>query len=133
MPVAFQFRGPTGGPHHSPIEGDHAMKNLTPHAIVIRTAEGDTTVEPSGSVARVASTETVVPAGTGIAGVDIPVATREWGEVSGLPAEGEPCIVSALVLGRVPGRKGVYAPDTGPTAIRDEKGQIMAVTRLIAA
>ena len=109
------------------------MKNLTQHAIVVRTAVGDVTIQPSGTVARVASTEAVVPDGTVIDGAAIPVATRAWGEVSGLPTEGEPCIVSALVLGRVPGRKGVYAPDTGPTAIRDEKGQIMAVTRLIAA
>jgi prophage antirepressor-like protein len=27
----------------------------------------------------------------------------------------------------------VFAPDTGPTAIRDERGQIVAVTRLIRA
>ena len=26
-----------------------------------------------------------------------------------------------------------FAPDTGPTAIRDERGQIVAVTRLVAA
>jgi hypothetical protein len=109
------------------------MLNLTPHPIVIRTDAGDVIIPPSGQVARVSSTETVVPDGTMIDGVPISVARREWGDVQGLPPEGEPCIVSALVLGRVPGRKAVYAPDTGPTAIRGENGQIEAVIRLIAA
>lgn len=29
------------------------------------------------------------------------------------------------------GTKGVYAPDTGPTAVRNEKNQIVTVTRLV--
>lgn len=106
------------------------MINLTPHAITIRIASGDVTVPLGGTVARVATRDEVVgqcPA-TGA-----PIVRRVFGEVEGLPPEGEPCLVSALVLAAVPGRAGVYAPDTGPTAIRDEKGQIIAVTRLVAA
>lgn len=104
------------------------MLNLTPHSITLRAGGGDITLPPSGAVARVKTREE--PAGE-ITGM--PVIMRTFGEVEGLPPEGTPCIVSALVANAVPGRKGVYAPDTGPTAIRDEKGQIVAVTRLVAA
>ncbi|RLI11543.1 hypothetical protein DRO33_03915 [Candidatus Bathyarchaeota archaeon] len=38
-------------------------------------------------------------------------------------------VVSSLVAQAVKGRKDVVAPDTGPTAIRNEQGQIVAVTR----
>lgn len=113
------------------------MLNLTPHPITIRTATGDVTYAPSGTVARVAAVETARP---GVWAVDheggteqsVPVVSREWGAVSGLPSSGETCLVSSLVLGAVaPGTRGVYAPDTGPTAVRDAAGQIVAVTRLV--
>jgi hypothetical protein len=105
--------------------------NLTPHAITIRAEDGtETTIQPSGSVARVSTTDEVVDT-CPITGA--PIVRRVFGEVTGLPAEGTPCLVSALVLSAVPGRAWVYAPDTGPTAIRNESGQIVAVTRLVAA
>ena len=47
--------------------------------------------------------------------------------------EGVECIVSAMVASAVPGRAGVFAPDTGDTALRNEKGFVIAVTRLVAA
>lgn len=104
------------------------MINLTPHAIVLRRENGtEVTFPPSGKLARVASSEVTVGEYEGI-----PIVTRKFGEPEGLPEEGELCLVSALVLGTVPGRKGVYAPDSGPSAIR-ENGQIVAVTRLVAA
>lgn len=78
-------------------------------------------------MARVASFEKVVESFNGI-----PVIERVLGDVQGLPEEGTPCLVSAMVLAACPGRKGVFAPDSGPTAIRVD-GQIMAVTRLVAA
>lgn len=107
------------------------MINLTPHPIVIRCQDGtETTIPPSGTVARVSTTDEVV--GTcPVTGA--PIVRRVFGEVIGLPEEGVPCLVSSLVLSAVPGREGVYAPDTGPTAIRNESGQIVAVTRLVAA
>lgn len=37
--------------------------------------------------------------------------------------------VSSLVAQAVVGREDVVAPDTGPTAIRDEAGRIVAVRR----
>jgi len=105
--------------------------NCTPHAIVLRKPDGtDITVPPSGQVARVSMAETDI--GT-VAG--LPTIRREPGEVTGLPAEqpGTIILVSAMVLAAVSGRGDVYAPDTGPTAVRDERGHIVAVTRLVAA
>jgi len=103
--------------------------NLTPHTVVIwRDDGGKIEIPPSGTIARVSTRDVVVGAVDGV-----PVIRQEYGEVTGLPEEGTPCIVSALVRAAVPGRRWVYSPDTGPTAIRDERGQVVAVTRLIAA
>ena len=104
--------------------------NLTPHEIKIITEGGELSIPPSGTIARVKTIER--DAGT-LAG--IPVVSRQFGEVENLPdpEEGIAYIVSALVLEAAKGRDDVYAPDTGPTAIRNESGQIMAVTRLIKA
>ena len=102
------------------------MINLTPHAITV----GTVTFPPSGTVARVSAVDELIglcPA-TGV-----PIVRRALGAVTGLPEKGEPCLVSALVLAAVPGRAGVFAPDTGPSAVRNEHGQIVAVTRLVAA
>jgi hypothetical protein len=105
------------------------MLNLTPHPITLQLPDGSrVTFAPSGTIARVSTTD--ADAGT-VAGV--PVIRRTWGAVTGLPTDGTPCIVSSLVLGAMPaGTQGVYAPDTGPTAIRDDKGHVVAVTRLVA-
>lgn len=107
------------------------MLNLTPHAITVRSQDGeDHTFHPSGLVARVATEETVIGKCL-ITGA--PIVRRTFGDPQGLPEAGTPCIVSALVAGACAGRPGVFAPDSGPTAIRDERGQIVAVTRLVAA
>jgi len=110
------------------------MVNLTPHAIVLRDAEGtDHVVPPSGIVARVSST----PGAVGlVAGIPVPVAAPEaFGEIEGLPAPapGTIYIVSAMVGARV-SRADVLMPGTGPAdgAVRNEKGHIVAVTRLKA-
>lgn len=42
-------------------------------------------------------------------------------------------VVSALVASRCAGRPDVYSPDTGPTAIRDDEGRIVAVRGLVRA
>ena len=105
--------------------------NCTPHAIVLRAPDGtDTTVPPSGDIARVTMTEADVHAVAGM-----PVIRREPGEVTGLPPAqaGTIVLVSAMVLAAVTGRDDVYAPDTGATAVRDERGHIVAVTRLVTA
>lgn len=119
--------------------------NLTPHALVLRTADGDITVPPSGQQARVATKSGAVSAREGI---PVLVASpTSYGSVEGIPepVEGTFYLVSALVLGRV-SRPDVFAPGTGPQdgAVREpdtlpdgspnpRKGQIIAVTRLIAA
>ena len=110
------------------------MINLTPHAIVLRTPAGDTTFPASGQVARVSTIST--PVGVVVAGV--PVVRNTYGPVTGLVRDAQgvplPCIVSGMVLAALPaGTINVYAPATGPTAIRDDKGQIVAVTELVAA
>lgn len=103
--------------------------NLTPHALSVMLPDGSTiTIAPSGIIARVATEEVVVDQ---VAGV--PVIERRFGAVEGLPEEGTLCLVSAMVAAAVPGRKGVYAPDTGATAHRNDKGHIVAVTRLVKA
>lgn len=107
--------------------------NLTPHAIVLRDAHGtDHTIEKSGVVARVTASagEPVT-----VEGIPVPVAPAVvFGAVEGLPA---PCagtvyIVSGLVGGCCAGRSDVLVPGTGPAdgAVRNEKGHIVAVTRL---
>jgi hypothetical protein len=105
------------------------MINLTPHPITLRREDGsEVTYQPSGRVARVNTDERVIAIRDGI-----PVIVRNTGDATGLPVEGTPCLVSAMVLAAVPGRAHVYAPDSGATAIRDERGQVVAVTRLVAA
>lgn len=120
------------------------MLNLTPHPITLKCLDGkEITFPPSGTVARVSTIESIigtmdvasVPADAqgNTNGHRITVVRRSFGEVTGLPEEGVECIVSAMVLGAIPGRRGVFAPDTGDTAIRNEKGFVVAVTRLVAA
>ena len=110
------------------------MLNLTPHAIVLRLPSGeDVTFQPSGTVARVATIATAT--GEFVAGV--PVVRNTYGPVGGLVRDERgvpvPCIVSGMVLGALPaGTPNVYAPATGATAIRDERGHIIAVTELVA-
>lgn len=103
------------------------MLNLTPHTITLRAPQGDTVLLPSGTVARVATSEEVVEELEGML-----VIRRTLGEATGLPEEGVACLVSSMVLAAVPGRRGVYAPDTGPTAVRED-GRVVAVTRLVKA
>lgn len=103
------------------------FRNMTPHAIVVRTAAGDRVFTPSGSVPRVAMTPATLPEVDGIE-----VVQTTYGPVEGMPSpeEGIGYIVSAMVADRLSGRSDIYCPDTGATAIR-ENGQIVAVTRLI--
>ena len=106
--------------------------NLTPHALVLRAADGtDTTIAPSGTIARVGTTP-----GAQVGELNgIPLfGTIAFGEVEGLPAPAAETvyIVSGLVGGRVVGRTDVVVPGTGPNdgAVRNDKGHIIAVTRL---
>lgn len=106
--------------------------NLTPHALTLRAPDGtDTVIAPSGTVARVAATPGALET---LPGVPVPVARPDvFGEVEGLPelVTGTIYIVSALVGARVC-RPDVLTLGTGPSdgAIRNDKGQVIAVTRL---
>ena len=107
------------------------MRNLTPHAIVIDVAGVTQTIQPSGIIARVSTSEQSV----GFCSITgAPIVRRTFGEVEGVgsPSDG-PCLVSALVLSALGDEwSGVaFAPDTGETAIRNENGHIVAVTRLV--
>ena len=111
------------------------MLNLTPHAIIIEDVDGRrVTIPPSGTVARVETEDNLVGVAP-LAGVTVPVYTRRLGQIMGLPSEDEHCIVSSIVLEAVrlqqSWRRHVYSPDTGPTAIRNNSGHIVAVRRLI--
>ena len=95
------------------------MRNLTPHAITISVNGVVNTIEESVGVCPV----------TGA-----PIVRRTFGDVEniGSPSDG-PCLVSSIVLSALGSEwRGVaFAPDTGDTAIRDSKGMIQAVTRLV--
>ena len=109
------------------LKGDLIMVkvvNCTPHTITVRPDGLDEQVfEPSGIVPRVSTSEK--PAES-IAG--IPCSVPEVGAVTGIPApdKGVFYLVSRMVFDATP-RKDVIAPNTGATAIRNDKGHIVAV------
>jgi hypothetical protein len=117
------------------------LVNLTPHAVVIQCPDGSRiTVATSGTVARISSQPGARVASYGPSGFDpgIPIhGPTAFGEPSGIPGPvaGTLYIVSALFAGRVYGRSDVVYPGTGPHdgCIRDARGQVEAVTRLIRA
>jgi len=106
------------------------IKNLTPHRVVVLLPDGGEKVfEPSGQLARVRTIESDLGQLEGI-----PLVSRGWGEIEGLPAP-EPgvfFIVSSLVFEAARERDDLLVPDTGPTAVRDSAGQLLAVRRFIA-
>ena len=112
--------------------------NLTPHPVTLRDPAGeDHVIEPSSPPARVSSepgcmTDILAEAG------GVPVySAPQWGEVVGLPPARDMVVyvVSALVASRVPDRRDVVYPGTGPAdgCVRDAAGRVAAVTRLISA
>jgi hypothetical protein len=110
------------------------LVNLTPHPVVIRINGHDVTVPPVKPAARVSTTEGIVGV-ISYEGFEIPLVESGYGNIIDLPdpKEGVFYIVSLVVAQRAvaTGRLDVLAPDTGPTAVRDENGKIVAVTRLV--
>ena len=110
------------------------MLNLTPHAIVIRFANGDDLViSPTGKVARLTTEETTSIDFNSEIG-PIPVISTKVTGVTEIP---DPMtnikfLVSSMVLDSLGSEYAglAFAPDTGATAIRDDKGHIVGVTRL---
>jgi hypothetical protein len=117
------------------------LVNLTPHPIVIQLSTGERmTFEAEKPAARVVCKPNPVgePLTIDVNDRLIPVnRAQEFGAVENIPEprEGVGYIVSGMVLARCFGRTDVFGPATGPMdgAIRDEKGNIIAVTRLVAA
>lgn len=106
------------------------MLNLTPHAIsILNNATGVVdTFTPSGVLARVGVTSSVVESPLPYA-----VGVTTYGAVEGIPAPGtEHFLVSAMVLDRLGSEYHgwAFAPDTGPSAIRNDKGHIVHVVAL---
>lgn len=105
--------------------------NLTPHTITIHSGTGmNITVSPSGRIARVVMRETPC---VGVA--SFACISREAGPVEVPDFAEEFGIVSSMVLDAAKAQNHpllgrLFAPDTGPTATR-ENGQIVAVTRLV--
>ncbi|MFM1755276.1 MAG: hypothetical protein RL621_180 [Bacteroidota bacterium] len=63
----------------------------------------------------------------------VPIAETHFEQIANLPdpEEGVYYIVSRVVMDFVPfNREDVFCVDTGPTAVRDENGQVIAVTQL---
>lgn len=54
-----------------------------------------------------------------------------YGEVQNVPdpQEGVVYIVNMIVLDRMPNRKDLIAPDSGPSAVRNEKNQVLHVVQ----
>lgn len=104
--------------------------NLTPHTIKV--VNGDNQIireyaprlgkDGKSDPARVTTTAEIIDEIDGIS-----VVRTKFGEVQGLPEpDGNIYIVSMVVAQAVSGRSDVIAPDTGPTAYR-ENGLIVGV------
>lgn len=118
------------------------IKNCTPHPIVLRAADGtDTTFPPAcpkGQEPRVMNGFGVRDADHPLAGIIDIFTPDTQGEVENLPpAEAGVFLVVSGMVGdalRVRGirRPDVLVPGTGPGdgAVRNDKGHIVAVTRL---
>jgi hypothetical protein len=102
--------------------------NCTPHEIRIETPEGVVAFPKSGIIPRVG--ETLDAAGT-IGGIK--AVTPQRGIVEGLPGfeKGTILIVSRMVFDKCPNRRDVVAPDTGPTAVRNDRGFVDHVTEVL--
>lgn len=107
--------------------------NLTPHVLNVIGDDGSVvlSVPPSGTVARVATQQTVA---TQLDGID--VVRTVFGDVDGLPAPQPDTVyvVSTLVLQALRhagvDRSDVVAPDTSPASVvRNADGQVVGVKR----
>lgn len=99
--------------------------NMTPHVLNLIAANGSIVdIQPSGTLARVASNSAVVAT---INGINVTAST--WGEVTGLPAaqEGTILIVSRMVKDRVANRDDVMVPGA---PVRDAEGKIIGANGL---
>lgn len=103
--------------------------NKTPHSIHIADEDGNIVREipPTPPACRVASS---AKPGTPIDGV--PFVETVFGEIENLPApeDGVWYIVSQIVIAASNGRPDLVRPDSGPTAMRDADGKMIACRAL---
>lgn len=119
--------------------------NCTQHVINIIKSDRNVAFESCGIIPRVSTVEVEVDTQE-IEDFFVPVVTSDPGIVTNLPdfsqfRENEntkiKCIVSRMVLDALDwnsfAKMNVFfvAPDTGATAIRNEKGHVIGVTRLV--
>lgn len=104
--------------------------NLTPHEITVNSQVFPT----SGIVARVETVEKELSKMIN----NMPIVSRTIGKVDfgmELPEPETVYLVSSMVLDAIPTDSSwvsvCFSPDTGKTAIRNDKGHIVSVTRLI--
>ena len=115
------------------------VKNCTPHPISVADESGVIvrTIEPSGVLPRRSAICEDLYETVSVDGFEVPLFKDRKGPVFGLPdpVDGVTLIVSGMVLDACKGRKDVIAPDTSPNGncLRNEKGQIIAVRRFLAA
>ena len=109
--------------------------NLTQHEISIKNSDLDVTVQPSGMIARVSTSEQEAGSVAGI-----PVIRRVLGDVTLHLVRDQITtdtilLVSSMVLEAIPvGHELLpfcFAPDTGLTATRNDKGHVKSVSRLV--
>ena len=109
---------------HGPLRSHARIVNLTPHPFTVVTGgQAVLTVPPESTSARLAETQPQVTTLV-VDGVDIPVYTTEYGEVSGLPdpQDGVVYLVSQMVVAALPGRRDLYFP---AKVVRDDSGRII--------
>ena len=90
--------------------------NLTPHALNIVTEDETRTIEPSGGIARIATSSTLVGSMDGI-----PLHKMEYGAIEGLPDPNgkDLFIVSGMVAAQCQ-RSDVFSPGE---LVRDDAGK----------
>jgi hypothetical protein len=108
------------------------LKNYTPHEVSIFSSLGEKIETlPTLGIARVLETTT-----TGIPVNGIPVVSKKYSEVTGLPEpeDGVIFVVSQMVLSAMKDRRDIMCPDTGSeSSVRDSEGKLLGVRRLQCA
>jgi hypothetical protein len=102
--------------------------NLTPHTIVLKTDNGDVTIESAG-IARCREDKKVVSS-VSIGAGDIDIEEISYHDITGLPdpISGTIYVVSQIVLVAASDRKDLVSPGS---LVRDSNGRVIACTTLI--
>jgi hypothetical protein len=108
------------------------FENYTPHTIIVELPDGRQLEFKSLGIARVTEEQSIRET---IEGIE--VRETRYKEIIGLPdcVKDRKCIISMVVaqanLRTMKPRTDLVCPDTGRSCLRDEKGQIRAVTGFV--